>query len=409
MKKIFILINILLSGLSLSAQSQMVLDSTFSEDGQALYFPTTWEGKGILTQPDGKIIVYGNNVSLSSNFRDIRLLRLHPDGTPDSSFNQTGNVLTDLAHSHFFSVWQGLLQPDGKLLIAGIGGEANTQAEQPVLVRYNSNGSLDSLFGVQGLVIAPQDGFFYSGVDMVLQDDGKIIVICKSDSNVNVIRFNADGNLDDSFGTNGISAISDAYIIQYSDFDIDSHGVIYVLGTEIIGGQARSTIIVLNPDGLIVGDIPIGTLFDTEVNFDLFNTQLDGEIIAVGKDILGTNIIKFRPDGTLISSFSKDGIVLEPFGSDYYFPRKLKLGQGNKILIYFGPQYYMVRFNSNGSLDYSLNGGGLFEAFIPPGGEPNGSHGSFDIETQADGKILVGASTGGKLYMARYKIRHCPE
>jgi len=63
-----------------------------------------------------------------------------------------------------------VLQPDGKIVVLGASGDG------AIIVRFNSNGSLDSSFGTNGVVISSVSGFSSYGSNVALQSDGKIVV-----------------------------------------------------------------------------------------------------------------------------------------------------------------------------------------------------------------------------------------
>src|SRR5262249_27391620 len=92
--------------------------------------------------------------------------------------------------------------PNGKILMGGSSGSVF------VLARYNPNGSLDNSFGVGG--VTQVAGFF--GADLDLMDDGRIVAAGTAFNPANfdfeVVRFNADGSLDSTFGNAG-RAITD--------------------------------------------------------------------------------------------------------------------------------------------------------------------------------------------------------
>ncbi len=140
--------------------------------------------QAVQIQSDGKIIVSGN----SSTF-DLTLVRYNTDGTLDPSF---------IAGAAPAGLWSGLLlQPNGKIIVAG-----NTLGLSIMLARFNTDGSLDTTFG--GGVITGPTGIMN---DAFLQPDGKIILVgLPSDQGptFQIIRYNSNGTLDTSFGTAGI-------------------------------------------------------------------------------------------------------------------------------------------------------------------------------------------------------------
>ena len=92
------------------------------------------------------------------------------------------------------------LQSDGKVVVAG------SISNQGGLLRYNTNGSLDTSFGTGGQVLV---GSSNTGATfaVAIQTDGKILAAAPSSLRVTVFRFNANGSLDNTFGTNGAATI----------------------------------------------------------------------------------------------------------------------------------------------------------------------------------------------------------
>ena len=103
---------------------------------------------------------------------DFALARFNPDGTLDPSFGSSGTVRTDLAGASD-EARALVLQTDGKLVAAGhtvSGGNSDF-----ALVRYNSNGTLDSSFGSGGMVVTDLGGNDDEADALVLQPDGKLV------------------------------------------------------------------------------------------------------------------------------------------------------------------------------------------------------------------------------------------
>ncbi|HXI89085.1 MAG TPA: hypothetical protein VNO24_03630, partial [Blastocatellia bacterium] len=112
------------------------------------------------------------------------LLRLNSNGTLDSTFGAGGYAITDIAGGAYAVA----LQPDGKILVNGSSG----------IVRYNTNGSIDTSFAINGVFASEID----VSQDIALQADGKIVA-AGGYSGFALTRLNPDGSPDTSFGTNG--------------------------------------------------------------------------------------------------------------------------------------------------------------------------------------------------------------
>ncbi|WP_406835353.1 calcium-binding protein [Streptomyces sp. AHU1] len=174
-------------------------DPTFGGDGTVTANPAGpvlqegGDGRALVLQPDGKIVVGGQ---VGSTAFDFALMRFNADGGVDTSFDGDGVVRTDFGD--YESVEGLALQPDGK--IVAVGGSGTRFA----LARYLPNGALDTGFGGNGKVITP------GGVaaDVALQPaDGRIVIAGSNGpgGDFAVRRYNPDGGQDTGFGTGGLT------------------------------------------------------------------------------------------------------------------------------------------------------------------------------------------------------------
>ena len=175
------------------------LDANFGDAGKVITdFGGSDYANGVAIQEDGKIVVAGSG----GNY-DFALARYNPDGRLDMRFGTRGKVLTDLGGGDAAS--DLVLQADGKIVLAGVGGLYLNFA----LTRYNTDGRLDSTFGVDGKVAAP---FFPDSYELAnaitIQPNGKLLAAgfasVGSDPSFAIARYNSDGSLDFSFGMDGL-------------------------------------------------------------------------------------------------------------------------------------------------------------------------------------------------------------
>lgn len=174
------------------------LDTTFGGDGMVTtdLAPSLQEGgdlRALAVQPDGKIVVAGE---VGSTRFDFVLVRYNTDGSLDTGFGTNGIQRTDFGD--YDSAEALAVQPDGKIVAAGSSGG------RAALARYNTNGTLDPGFDGNGLVLTPGGG----AEDMKLQGDGRIVVAGSGPGGFNVLRYNTDGGLDSGFGNGGRVATS---------------------------------------------------------------------------------------------------------------------------------------------------------------------------------------------------------
>jgi uncharacterized delta-60 repeat protein len=330
------------------------LDTSFDTDGKV----TTAIGAGndfaysIALQGDGKILVAGYSYNGSNN--DFAVVRYNANGSPDTSFGTDGKVTTAIGASSDTAT-SIALQSDGKIVVAGYSFIVGNY--DFAVVRYNANGSLDTSFGTDGKVttaIGAGNDFAYS---MALQSDGKIVVAGYSfivgNYDFAVVRYNANGSLDTSFDTDGkvTTAIGAGNDFAYS-IALQGDGKILVAGTSDNGSNSGFAVVRYNTDG------SLDTSFDT-----------DGKVTtAIGGIGDVADSIDLQSDGKIVVAGTSDN------GSSYDFA--------------------VVRYNTNGSLDTSFDTDGKVTTAIGGIGDV-----AYSIDLQSDGKIVVaGGSYNGSNY-----------
>lgn len=265
-------------------------DTSFGTGGQVL---TTLVGyydlaNGVAVQSDGKIVAAGYSYNIGLFTSDFAVLRYLPNGTLDSSFGGTGKVTTSIADG-FDQGYALVIQPDGKIVVAGSGQvAANTNF---ALVRYNTDGSLDPTFGTFGRVstdfgsAAPS---YAHGV--ALQPDGKIVaagvMVVGGVGYIAVTRYLSNGTLDVSFGTNGkvVAQLGLTYD-EANAVTVLPNGKIVVAGTSWQGSFARNAVVRLNPDGSFDSSYGVGGKVIVSFN-DAGDFALGVAVDQVGRVVL---------------------------------------------------------------------------------------------------------------------------
>ncbi|MEP6682222.1 MAG: hypothetical protein ABJA35_03140, partial [Parafilimonas sp.] len=203
--------------------------------------------KTLALQPDGKIVCIGTyNDTINNGYSDEHsyLMRFKQNGSRDSSFGVNGFVQVIMNTAYLNTEVTDLkIQPDGKILICGHGNGQLISLRDFAVLRYNSNGKPDAGFGNNGVVITDINN--EDGEDVPygigLQPDGKIIVAGGSNSlshtGFAVVRYNQNGSLDATFGTNGISRFpvqnnnNISYTVYQASLQVDANGKIYAAGS----------------------------------------------------------------------------------------------------------------------------------------------------------------------------------
>jgi len=339
-------------------------DNGFGNNGKTHtgFGDTNAKANAVVTQPDGKIIVGGSAYSANpknlyrTDTNNAVLIRYNNDGTTDSTFGNEGivsynyNVVYN-SNEINTGVSKLVLQPDGKIL-ALIGGAASL-----FFVRFNTNGSVDTSFGNNGTLI-----FTTVFSSFAIQPDSKIITAYKQDhynsfgqvdsSYFRTERYNQDGTLDNTFGTNG------------------------TITTDFGFGYNAAFAITLQPDGKVI------------VAGNSYNDKFA--------------IARYTTNGDLDTTFDGDGKVITSLGIGLKsYVKYLSVQADGKIIVAGGsytsmfPQEYffsIARYNTNGSLDTSFDDDGIVNN---PFDDASGTYINFNtIIQQPDGKFLVTTETG---------------
>ena len=180
------------------------LDGSFDGDGKLTLTigGITDRAKGIAIQTDGKMIVIGESL-IGANYR-FAAARLNPNGSLDTSFGMSGIAITAIGTNDFAD--SVVIQPDGFIVVAGysnLGGNFDF-----ALVRYKPDGNLDPAFDGDGKVTTPIGTAFDIAFSVAIQSTGKIVAAGSSENgsfnrDFALVRYNSDGSLDTSFGAGG--------------------------------------------------------------------------------------------------------------------------------------------------------------------------------------------------------------
>ncbi|MBC8883158.1 delta-60 repeat domain-containing protein [Flavobacterium piscinae] len=225
-------------------------DGTIDTSFEEVILLTSGVINDIALQTDGKILVCGNFSTLNGEAVS-QIIRLHPDGTKDTSFVPTiGGAINSIA-----------LQPDGKIMIAGSPTTYINEHIQRYVLRLNADGTTDHSFdfGFPGF-----PGVGTALYKVTIQPDGKIFLAAGFFNAFNgqpqgrIIRFNSDGSKDNSFdvGTGALSSNGVNEIIVQPDGKILVGG-----GFNSWNGQATGSLCRLNNDGSLDQDFFGNTKF----------------------------------------------------------------------------------------------------------------------------------------------------
>jgi len=310
-------------------------------------------------------------------------------GDLDPAFG-TGGIVTTSFGAYSSTPWSVALQLDGKIVLAG--NSSSGGPDDFALARYNTDGSLDTSFGVGGRVTT-NFGTYDRGFDVALQSDGKIVVVGESlggliDSTYDfaVARYNTDGSLDPSFDGDGrVTTDIRSSLDQGRSVALQSDGKIVVAGN--IFATADGFILVrYNADGSLDtsfdGDgkvmTPEGPSIDDAYSVAI---QSDGKIVVSGVSGSDFALMRYNPDGSLDTSFGVGGKVVTDLGVGY----SVALQPDGKIVVAGtgGGGFGVARYNPDGSLDPSFGVGGTVTTAVGSSSE------GYGVALQSDGKIVV--------------------
>ena len=307
--------------------SNGALDASFGSGGIA--WGPEGVGRAIGLQPDGKVLLAGNRFILERGYRSyFSVARFQPSGSVDSDFGSGGTVIGPEGGAESLAI-----QPDGKIVAAGT-GPVTYPPYAFELVRFYVDGTLDMSFGSEGILQTPL-GYAAAAHDVVLQPDGKIVAAGASVPGIpppppppppapppppppgppplpwqmTLVRYNADGSLDLSFGSGGVVRTALGYSAEISDLGLRPDGKIVVAGqtVERIYGPGRLLLARYDPNGALDPAFGKQGLVTAKVDGGASSMALppDGMIVVTG----GFGVARFQPDGTLDASFGVHGVA----------------------------------------------------------------------------------------------------
>jgi uncharacterized delta-60 repeat protein len=265
-----------------------------------------------IIQADGKIVVAG--ATLVNNNPGFALVRFNTDGTLDTSWGYGG-----VAWCTVYGFVEGVVIAGEKAV--GVATTSGTEALAAAIARQGTDGFPDLTFGEEHGATKLQAGLSTRGHDISLQSTGKIIIV--GDTNVNgkkfyAARFNAQGTLDETFASGGVQVVpfpnaqsSGAITVAIQDDD-------YI----VIAGSADNDIALmrLTNEGLVdtaFGDQGfVRTPLEATSAVNAVTVQSDGKIVIAGSVDGHIVVARYSSTGTLDETFGDHGIATTALGSD---------------------------------------------------------------------------------------------
>lgn len=321
-------------------------DTSFDFDGRtSLDIPgTRGTTRSVIPLPDGRILAVGWARSTDLSMPRIGLLRYLADGSPDPSFGDGGLIRSEL-HYDGLSI-SAILQPDGRLVVAGHVNDSAANTRKVALARFEADGSPDRSFG--------RDGYVYSAgstrewtAQLSRQVDGRLLLFMDVeltsarswyDWRPVVLRFNTDGSPDAAFGTSGRVGLQETTAFSSAAIRDDNRILLATASSPFYWdiGYCGATLAQLHPDGGI--DESFGTLGFRDVQLggcQTFGAAIlllqDGKILFNGArgtslptaqyvDSVDPVVNRMNSAGDLDSTFGIDGRAVLDVGEGAYPP-----------------------------------------------------------------------------------------
>ncbi len=403
------------------------LDSSFGSGGKVTtdLTPQTEELYALALQPDGKIIAAGF-AGRGDPVSYFALARYNVDGSLDPTFGSGGKVTTNFSGNEDAATGVAL-QPDGNILVAGVValGSSPPFSYDSAVARYLPDGTLDPSFGTGGYVTTDFGGESDAAWEIAVQSDGKIVTLntiggFSLDTQWGLVRYNADGSLDGSFGSGGLVTTN----IGLQDdrptaLALQPDGKILATGLTFDGSNNQVALLRYDSNGILDPSFGSGGIVTTGFpgqdagGFDLLPLP-SGQILVAGggpgagsPDFADFLLLRYNSNGSLDTTFGTGGFVLTDIRGTSDNCQGIAIDASGKIILVgqsfglaAGSSFSMVRYNPDGSLDASFGTGGkVLTDFLGSGIE-----GASDVLIQADGRIVLGGSVETSSFVDEFAL-----
>lgn len=297
-------------------------------------------------------------------------------GDLDSSFDGEGVSRWHVDIKQEVAITVGV-QDDGKIVTAGeytIPEEFSGDRDWFVS-RHHPNGSLDESFGVGGTVTTPMPGNFTQPRGVAFQDDGKIVLAGYTGlEDTAIVRYHTDGSLDTSFGGTGIVILnlSPTRNDRANAVAVEPGGRIIVAGNAPPGPGFAFSVAAVNSDGTLDTTFGGGAGFTTTSFVGAggasggvangLSLQTDGRIVVAGESGGNFALARYTSNGALDTTFSGDGKLTTDFGGTADAALDVAVDANDRIVAAgFGStsKYLaLTRYTSTGALDTTFSGDG---------------------------------------------------
>ncbi|MBE2279714.1 MAG: T9SS type A sorting domain-containing protein [Ignavibacteriaceae bacterium] len=387
-------------------------DNTFNDSGKVVTSLTANDDFGgpFVIQPDGKIVLGGFTQTAEFN-ADLAIVRYNADGTLDNSFGNNGIIISDLGGGNDV-IHDITLQPDGKILASGY-SIVQFEGARAMILRYNTNGTLDQSFGTNGVVYSniSQIVAFSSGVSVAygirVQSDGKIVTggtYTEPGNQIRayVARYNANGNFDTSFDNDGVVSLNYNVLSNVDKLDIQPDGKIVTVGNAGTGLTRTLELTRLNSNGSFDQSFgtngKVSTSFDNAGAFGKGVTVLTNRILVAGhtSDASGDSkfiSVRYNTDGSLDAGFGTSGKVMMDFGFNKNVANGISVNSSGAFVL-GGFTSTLTAVDEDFAIAKFIGTVGL------PVTPPSNGDGTLDTSFGNGGKVTTKLSTGTDFVMA---------
>ncbi|HSW22465.1 MAG TPA: hypothetical protein VLJ62_06850 [Burkholderiaceae bacterium] len=326
------------------------VDTSFASGGTVITPVDIGEdyANAVAVQNDGKLLVAGSSATVQGT--KVSLLRYRRDGGLDASFGNGGKVLTPLGARGNDSASAIAVQADGKIVVAGSSDQGGTAGLDFALLRYNADGSLDATFGNGGIVLTDLGSATDRAWALLLTADGKIVLGGETNTGSTaggvdfaLARYLGNGTLDTGFGNGGkvVTALKSA----------TGTDIVRALAVQTVAGKTR----IVAAGG-------------------------EGDFIAA----------RYTDAGTLDAGFGVNGKVVGLFNATIGSARAIAVLPGGEAVLagHIGHNFAAVQLTADGQLDNRFGAAhdGRFTMAV--------STTNWDEATalvrQSDGKLILG-------------------
>ncbi|MCI5149511.1 MAG: hypothetical protein D3916_09015 [Candidatus Electrothrix sp. MAN1_4] len=283
------------------------LDSNFGDNGKVAVDLGSYgdQANDVVVQPDGKILAGGSTSNTAD--LDFMLFRLLANGTLDPDFNIDGTVSTTIGSADE-EVFALALQEDGKILAAGY--SSNNGSRDFALARYNSDGSLDRDFGLEGMMITSVSASDDQITGLAVQEDGKILLsgtALGDEGRVVVLaRYLSNGSPDFTFADEGFALSAVGTDVRAESLLLTEEGRILVAGTYHEEKNAALMLLAYDENGDL----------DTSFGYEGVTVPLDDTVPSAGYGLaIRADDSSILVAGSVGESGERDG-ALFLFGED---------------------------------------------------------------------------------------------